>query len=152
MGNKNSGPRPQPKALKLLRGNPSRRPLPAEPVALPGEPDKPEGLSAAARRVWEDLAPVLLHMGTLTKGDARTFATMCELQATLVEASRQKDAPGFQLFAPNGSNVIKAHAAVKLELEMAVAIRQYYMLFGMDPSSRSRLSVPKKDEPASKWA
>jgi hypothetical protein len=96
-------------------------------------------------------------MGVLTKGDAPTFATLCELQATLVKASSQKDAPGFAPFVVsqdyNGADVVKIHAAVKLERETATAIRPYYDYFGMTPSSRARLTVPKKaEEPVSKWA
>jgi P27 family predicted phage terminase small subunit len=141
----------------MLKGNPGRRHLPAEVVTPVGEPDKPEGLSEAAGRIWDDVAPVLLFMGTLTKGDARAFATMCELQATLVKASSQKDAPGFTPFVVsqdfNGADVVKVHAALRLERETATTIRQFYEYFGMTPSARARMAVPKRpDEPVSKWA
>jgi hypothetical protein len=42
---------------------------------------------------------------------------------------------------------------VKLERETANALRPYYALFGLEPVSRARISVPKKaEEPVSKWA
>jgi P27 family predicted phage terminase small subunit len=158
MGYENSGRRPQPTALKMLRGNPSKtRPNILEPKTPPGEPAKPEGLSAGAAQVWDEIAPVLLYMGTLTLGDAPTFATLCELQATLRMASAQKSAEGFAPFTLgedyNGVPKVHVHAAIKLERETATAIRPYYDYFGMTPSSRARLTVPKQEEaPVSKWA
>src|SRR3954468_11314891 len=145
MGYENSGRRPQSTALKVLRGNPGKRkPNPQEPVPPAGEVTKPTTLSRGARGVWAELAPIALAMRTLTPADVRAFATLCELQATLQRASRQKDSRVREVSA----------AAVKLEKEMAPIIRPYYALFGLEPVSRARISVPKDtaDTPVSKWA
>lgn len=159
MGNANSGPRPSPTALRVLRGVTRKDRLnAAEPQPPPGEVRKPHGLSRDADVVWDELAPVCLVMGTLTTADIRPFATLCELQATMQHASSQKDAEGFAPFTLsqdfNGADVVKVHAAVKLERETATALRPYYALFGLEPVSRARISVPKAkpDEPISKWA
>lgn len=158
MGYENSGRRPQPTALKMLRGNPSKTKLNEHEVRPPsGEVVKPAGLSVAAAVVWDELAPVCLAMGTLTPADVRPFGTLCELQSTLNQASSQKDAPGFAPFTVsddyNGAPTVKIHAAIKLERETATAIRPYYALFGLEPVSRARISVPKQaEEPVSKWA
>jgi len=99
----------------------------------------PEGLSAAGRVVWGEIAPVCLYMGTLTAADTRPFWTMCEMQATWEQNCRLKGTDGFD---------------VRLERELANGMRPYYEYFGMTPSSRARISVPKKteEEPQSKWA
>jgi phage terminase small subunit len=159
MGYENSGRRPQPTALTVLRGNPSRKKLNEnEPRPPSGEVVKPAELSVAAGVVWDRLAPICIQMGTLTCGDTQTFGTLCELQATLQQASSQKDAEGFAPFVIsqdfNGADVVKIHAAVKLERETANALRPYYALFGLEPVSRARISVPrqKAEEPVSKWA
>ena len=158
MGNQNSGRRPQPTKLKVLRGNPSKTRLnEREPKPPAGEVVKPEGLSGSAIKVWDELAPVCLAMGTLTVADIRPFGTLCELQATLQQASAQKDAEGFAPFTLsedyNGAAVVGVHAAIKLERETATSIRPYYALFGLEPVSRARIQVPKKaDAPVSKWA
>jgi hypothetical protein len=142
MGYENSGRRPTPTALTVLRGNPSKKKLNEnEPRPPSGEIGKPAGLSAGAAGVWDELAPVAVAMGTLTTADLKPFATLCELQATLQQASSQKD------------NAATAQAGIKLEKEVAAVIRPYYALFGLEPVSRARLAVPSKDkEPASKWA
>jgi P27 family predicted phage terminase small subunit len=149
MGYENSGRRPQPTALKVLRGNPSKTKLNEhEPKPPQGEVKAPNGLTKAAKRVWRELAPICLAMGTLTPADVRPFATLCELQATLLTASAEKDTDGFRVLGPLG-----AHAAIRLERETAQAIRPYYALFGLEPISRARIHVPQKpDVPVSKWA
>ena len=100
-------------------------------------------------------------MGTLTVADVPAFARMCELQATAEAASAHKAEPGFSLFlfttvvdgAGNMHPQVKVHPAIKLEGETAVKLRPYYDYFGMTPSGRARLRVPKKaEEPPSKWA
>jgi phage terminase small subunit len=65
MGNKNSGRRPAPTSLKVLRGNPGKRPLnasePAFAVASPAFDAVPPELSADSRAAdeWRRLAPML---------------------------------------------------------------------------------------------
>jgi phage terminase small subunit len=158
MGYENSGRRPRPTKLTMLLGNPSKKKLNKnEPVPPAGEIVRPVGLSRLAGGVWDALAPVCLAMGTLTSADLKPFATLCELQATVEQASAQKDAEGFAPFVVsqdfNGADVVKIHAAIKLERETATALRPYYELFGLTPVARARIAVPKKpDEPVSKWA
>lgn len=162
MGNKNSGARPKPTALKILQGNPGKRALNLdEPIVPQGEVVKPAELSGSAGVVWDRIAPVCLQMGTLTPADVPAFARLCELEATAVAASAQKDTPGFSLFlyttmvdsAGNEHQQIKVHPAIKIEAETSVKLRPFYDYFGMTPSGRARLHVPKKaEEPVSKWA
>lgn len=141
MGNHNSGRRPSPTALHVLKGNPSRKNLNINEVCPPaGEIGKPEGLSAGAGRMWDELGPVCLAMGTLTTADLRVFATLCELQAAFSANARLKD------LSPGSFDQ-------KVELELANRLRPFYEYFGMTPSARARISVPKKaEEPQSKWA
>ena len=139
MGYENSGRRPQPTALKVLRGNPSKTRLnEREPVPPAGEVVKPSGLKPDVEAVWEALAPICVAMRTLTPADVWVFVTMCGLQATFTRAVSLHGTPDFD---------------AKLERETATALRPYYALFGLEPVSRARIQVPKKvEEPVSKWA
>lgn len=141
MGNANSGGRPQPTSLKMLRGNPGQRKLNInEPLPPAGELERPVTLSVGAVAMWEELAPMLVAMGTLTAVDVRPFAALCELQATFTACAQLKDT------APS-------NFSAKLERETATALRPFYEYFGMTPSARARISVPKRaEEPQSKWA
>lgn len=154
-----SGRRPKPTALKVLQGNPGKRHLNLnEPVPV-GPVEKPIGLSTLAAAVWDEIAPVCVAMGTLTSADVQAFARLCELEVTARGASKQKDEPGFSLFllttmvdsAGNEHVNVKIHPAIKLEGETSVKLRPYYDYFGMTPSGRARISVPKAEKPASKW-
>jgi hypothetical protein len=77
-------------------------------------------------------------MGTLTPADLRPFRTLCELQSSLDRASVLK-------------SVGEWESALKLEKEFAGLIRPYYALFGLEPVSRARITVPKTEEPVNKW-
>ncbi|HEX4861734.1 MAG TPA: P27 family phage terminase small subunit, partial [Rhizomicrobium sp.] len=142
MGYENCGRRPKPAAVTLLRGNPSKIRVNHQEARPPvGEVTKPTGLSSGGAAVWDELAPLCLEMRTLTRADVRAFATLCELQATLLQAVTWKDKPGRLL------------KAIKLERETASLLRPYYALFGLEPLSRARLVIPKADaEPVNKWA
>lgn len=160
MGNRNSGRRPKPTALKLLQGNPGQRKLnEREPQPPVGEVVKPE-MGAEVGAVWDELAPGCIAMGTLTTVDVRTFVTLCELQATFNTAAKEKASPGFRPFlhttmvdsAGNEHQNVKEHPALSLERKTAAALRPYYEKFGLEPVGRARIQVPKSQEPVSKWA
>ena len=161
MGNHNSGRRPKPTALKLLQGNPGKRKLnELEPKPPEGESIPHEEVSRLAQKVWDEVGPICLYMGTLTPADVSSFATFCELEATRRVASKQKDAEGFTPFlmttitdsAGNEHPKVQEHPAIKLERNTAAALRPYYEKFGLEPVSRARLVVNKNEEPKSKWA
>ncbi len=161
MGNHNSGRRPKPTALKVLRGNPGKRKLnEAEPKPPQGVANPPENLSASALTVWAQIGPVATAMGTLSTADVYAFGTLCELIATQRMAAAEKDREGFSAFLittvpdPDGETHIKIteHPAIKLERNTAAALRPYYEKFGLEPVGRARISVPKQEAPVSKWA
>lgn len=152
-GNHNSGRRPKPTALKVLQGNPGKRPLnQAEPKPPSGEVVMPGELSQAGRVVWGRLSPIARAMGTLTTADVEAFKTLCELQASLDMAARMKDSPEFAVVTVSDDGaVMAAHPVFSLELKYAPVIRPYYERFGLEPAGRSRIQLPEK-APTSKWA
>ena len=132
MGNHNSGRRPKPTALKLLQGNPGKGKLNVhEPKPPEGEANQHEDISGLAQKVWDELAPIASHMGTLTPADVASFTTLCELEATRRVASKQKDAEGFTPFlmttitdsAGNEHLKVQEHPAIRLERNTAAALR-----------------------------
>ena len=132
MGNANSGRRPQPAALKVLRGERRGRVNKHEPRVPDGAVTKPAQLSPGAARVWDRLAPLCMAMQTLTPADVTAFGTFCMLQAA------------FEALKPTARNQ-------EAQRRAATALRSYYALFGLEPVSRSRIRVPP-EKPPSKWA
>jgi hypothetical protein len=126
-GNANSGRRPQPTALKVLRGNPSKTRLNEdEPKPPQGEVTKPN-MGPEAGVVWDRVAPIALAMGTLTPADVEAFKVFCQLQAALDVADE--------------SGLIK----------LAGLVRPYYGMFGLEPTGRAKLRVQPKEKAESKW-
>jgi P27 family predicted phage terminase small subunit len=154
VGNWNSGRRPTPPALQVLRGNPGKRRLPATAAPGPaGEVAAPVTLSRAARAVWDRVAPVARAIGTLTAADVEPFKLLCELQASLDLAARAKDAAEFEGFpvGEDGEGGAAVHPALLLEVKLAPVIRAYYEKFGLEPVGRARVAAAPA-APVSKWA
>src|SRR5919108_3560121 len=76
------GPAPTPTALKLLLGNPGKRPLPkGDPRPTPGVPPCPSWLEGEARKEWRRITPELRALGLLTAVDRAALAAYCQSYA-----------------------------------------------------------------------
>src|SRR5690606_3515609 len=96
------GRKPPPTTLRLLKGNPGRRPLPAnEPKAKPKAPPCPAHLDAQARRerrrTVRQLEPLRLH----TKSDRAALAAYCQAWRRWVQAEEMIRKAGRIVTAPN---------------------------------------------------
>src|SRR5690606_11762732 len=81
--------KPKPSALKLIAGNPGKRPLNAsEPTFEAAGTPAPDWLSDEARAVWERLAPCLEVNGMLSVPDADQLAVYCDIVGRYVELRR----------------------------------------------------------------
>jgi phage terminase small subunit len=84
-----TGRPPKPTALKLMTGNPGRRPLPKDEPAPPkGDVLAPAWLKRDRRSMaaWNEYAPKLIEMGVLTVVDVAMFAAWCSLYAEFQKA------------------------------------------------------------------
>src|SRR3954452_16994744 len=83
------GPPPKPSSVRVLEGNPARRPLPAnEPRPLPGEPEIPAHLDREARKERKRLVPILLSMRVLTVADGVALGNLCHAYSILIQAHK----------------------------------------------------------------
>lgn len=140
-----SGPPPLPTAVKLVRGNPGKRPLPAdEPTPEPGA-TPPTWMTKAARKYWPDIADQLMAANVLGNIDDKALAVYCETHVQYIKA---RDA----LEQFNDNYVYVTHTGslkVRPEWEMMMACmdKMVKMLveFGCTPASRTRVkTVPGK--------
>jgi phage terminase small subunit len=124
------GRKPTPTHLKLVRGNPGRRPLnPSEPKPKLGC-EKPKFLKGRAARVWDEYAPTLERLGLLTSVDGPMLAAWC-----LLVAKMERD--------------FESMTATQIAQMRGLAAS-----FGLEPSARARLSVKpdeKTADPAAKY-
>src|SRR5256885_17271769 len=78
------GTLPTPTKIRILNGNPSRRPLPCnEPQFAPGVPHCPTGMSSGGRKQWDCLVGEMANAGVLRLVDAGALAMLCEDLAML---------------------------------------------------------------------
>src|SRR3970040_1699024 len=83
------GPPPKPERLKVLAGNPGKRPLKKTRSKLDGKgPSCPEWLSPEAKVEWRRLAPELVRRGLLTPLDRAAFAGYCQSYAHWQQCQR----------------------------------------------------------------
>ncbi len=86
------GPAPTPTALRIVRGNPGKRPLPKnEPRPRETRPYCPEHIKrdAVAYREWKRLSPILRRMRVLTEADYITLASLCQTYSTMIAAQEK---------------------------------------------------------------
>lgn len=143
------GPAPKPTRLKVLAGNPSKRPLNQhEPQPTVGVPDCPTWLDTEAKKKWKELVPELERLGLLTVVDGAALACYCQAWAEFRQATMalKKDGRYIQCGTQQ-----QPHPAVAQQRTAWKAIREFSSLFGLDPSARSRLVAPGQscdDDPA----
>ncbi len=132
------GRKPKPTDLKILEGNPGKRPLNfREPHPEKKMPDCPEWLEDEAKHEWNRLAVPLFHLGLLTELDMASFASYCQAYARWKEAeefisqhgSIVKTKTGYWQQVPQVS-ISKANQAMMIKAAAE---------FGLTPSARSRL-------------
>src|SRR3990167_8908338 len=97
------GPAPKPSRLRVIEGNPGKRPLQKnEPRPRPVRPTRPEWLSAEAKREWSRLAGELERLGLLTVVDRAALAGLCQAWARAAEAERVLAIEGMTVTTPSG--------------------------------------------------
>lgn len=140
-----------PDALKILRGNPGRRPLNKHaPNPKRGEPEMPSYLDKDAQREWKRVAPMLVRLGVLTEADGSLLAGYCEVIGQLAQVNRALKKCGNKLLCEKvtvdmdgGSHVeVKQNPLVVIKRNLLQQVRPYCTEFGMSPSSRARMTVP----------
>ena len=140
-----SGPAPKPTHLKLLQGNPGRRPLPKnEPQPEIGAPTRPHWLLPEAKREWSRIVPELLRLGLLAKIDRAMISMWCQCWALYVEAIRDIRENGTAFTTEKGYE--GPRPSVGMMNKMIEKMTALSARFGMTPSDRSRISVPKPEE------
>lgn len=148
------GPKPQPSALKLLRGLPGKRKLAADepqPTPVTAIPP-PDWLDPEAQAEWTRLAPMLARVGILTETDTAALTAYCDAWATWKDATQKIRKFGMVIKGKHDIPMVSPY--VKIAHNALLHMRALLTEFGMTPSSRARVHVPTPADRAavSKWA
>lgn len=133
------GPMPTPSAILKLRGSWRAKARRREPQPRAGRPACPTWLPPAARRKWRQLVPELVRLGLLTVVDGDALAAYCCAWAELQQATQTLDQEG--RYVRLASGYLLSHPAVAQQRSAWQAVRAFAALFGLDPSSRTRLAA-----------
>jgi len=138
-----ASPRPKPTALKIIEGNPGKRPLnknePKPEIALVPCPDylKEDDI---AYEEWKRIVPELYKLGLLTNIDRAALELYCSqysIYRSALEAIKEKG-----ITTVNIRHGDKAHPATQVAREAAKIIKAIAIEFGLTPSSRGKISLP----------
>jgi len=143
------GRKPKPTNLKVLEGNPGKRPLNQnEPKPKPVRPKCPAWLDKEAKRMWKDLAPELERLGLLTIIDGAALAAACQRWSTWVSCEKIIQEQGYSMeierFDKQGNSLgfyEQQRPEVSIGRQSLADFRAFCAEFGMTPASRSRISV-----------
>ena len=139
------GRRPTPTRIKILTGNPGKRPLNRnEPRPEPALPECPPELGPSAQREWTRLVGELSKLNLITNLDRAALASYCGAYALWAEATEAIQKFGTMVKSPSGYPMQSPYIAIanrQAEIMMRIASE-----FGFTPASRSRISTPSQDE------
>jgi P27 family predicted phage terminase small subunit len=140
--------------MKLLAGNPGKRPLNAnEPDAPKADavPDPPDWVSAEVAAAWRHDAPMLYDAGLLTVLDEAAFLGLCDLRVRWTRAQKA--------LSESSSLLIKTPNGMPMPHPLIAIVNQAWKLylltlaeFGLTPSARSRVTVKAAQETESVFA
>ena len=152
------GRKPTPTHLKVVTGNPGRRPLNgAEPEAQRARPSCPSHASDKAKETWGYVCGILDRMGLLAEPDALALEMLCEAYAEYLAAREELREFGSRYYQTEnqaGGVMHRAHPAVAVMQDADRRIRGWLAEFGMTPSARSRVKVDgakEDDDPLAKY-
>ncbi len=144
------GKPPTPTAIRVMEGNPSRRPLPVnEPRPKTAEPEMPGHLDREARRQWKRLVPILLSMGVMTVADGIALGNLCMAYSMLLKAYKDMQAAtkggssGLLMKTPSG--YVQQSPLIGIINNQIDIVNRLSQQFGLTPASRTRLaSAPEQ--------
>jgi len=150
----------KPTNLRVLEGNPGKRPIPENEVKpKPVMPICPKMLKGEALEEWNRISVKLQELGLLTEIDNAALAAYCQCYARWMQAEDflekySHDANGnfngFMIKAPSG--YLQQLPQVSIAQRYAKLMSDYLGKFGLSPADRAGLVAPKAPEKANKFS
>ena len=152
-----AGRKPKPPHLKVVEGNPGKRPIRHGVTVAAAPPDEPDWRQSfqvthgpraddnkrarhVAREEWRRVVPVLAGAGILTRIDQAVLADYCVAVARLDQAERTISREGMTVLGQRGT---QKHPALTAANQYRTAIKFYIGELGLSPSSRGRIDIPE---------
>jgi P27 family predicted phage terminase small subunit len=134
--------------IKMLRGNPGKRPIPTDnPVGDVVMPDMPLWLKAypIAVREWKREVKILYDMNVMTNADVGVLANRCYIASEIQILS--------QLVAKEGYTNVDAKTGIEKSSPKVGSLQRYLAeyrtigsILGLDPTARNKVHTEKKKD------
>lgn len=151
------GPKPAPNVIKLLAGNPGRRPINLSDGVNPlvRVPSPPKWLSPHAVKEWRRVGAELSELGLIAEIDKASLATycqtwgdLCDLEIAFAAQKRKvKESVGTSdtslmaaYFQKTPTGFLRESAIHRKIVEMRGELDRYVKNFGLNPAARSRVT------------
>lgn len=135
-----------PTALKLLRGNPGRRPLPKdEPKPRVMLPKPPAHLGEVEVKEWWRMGRMLVRLGIMTELDSVALAAYCQVYGRWVEASEAAKKYGTVLV---DAKSLKLYKSPYLQIATEAWAQMVRMLVELGATPVARPKVTAQPKPA----
>jgi P27 family predicted phage terminase small subunit len=144
------GRKPKPSHLKLVTGNPGKRPInQREPEPPRSRPSAPAHISVKAREYWGFVVGELDRMGVVTSIDALAIEMLCEAYADYQEASQtiiEFGSKYYETVNATGGIMYRSHPAVAVRVDADRRIKGWCAEFGMTAAARTRIQTGGKQK------
>jgi P27 family predicted phage terminase small subunit len=145
------GPKPEPAAVKIAKGNPGHRPIGADPqipADQAGPVAPPLWLKKAGLAIWERLAPRLTAMKLLSAVDAEAFGRYCRNFARWEKMQRilDKEDEFYESESAHGK-LKRVHPAFLVSDRLERQLLASEDRFGLNPAERQRLFAARAANP-----
>jgi len=139
-----ASPHRTPTALRILKGNPGKRPLPvdeAQSNAVALDMPAPEQIenNIEAVKAWQSWLPLLVNMRVMTEADVPMLVVACEAFAEERNAIAQINVTGAVQVAASGHAQVSAWTTVREKA--LIRYTKILCLFGMTPSDRTKVKT-----------
>jgi len=147
------GPRPKPTMLKILQGNPGRKPLNTrEPMPdRISAPEPPEHLLPLAKEKWRELAPQPCRLQLLSGLDTDLLEVFCDAYAKKRAADDYLKERG-TTYAEAGNKVYRQYPQVSISERCVALMLACGDRLGLSPSARSRIQIADNGKPQTRVA
>ena len=134
------GRKPKPSRLKLIQGNPGKRPLnPREPRPEVRIPTCPAHLNPSGKAEWKRLAGEMHRLGILTDLDRAALSAYCQAYGRWVEAEKKLKETPLLIKLPSG--YIQPSPWLAIANKQLELMHKYLGDLGLSPVSRTRVST-----------
>lgn len=143
-----AGPPKTPTVLRLVRGNPSKRPINnTEPKPQKRVPPTPKYFTKQGKYWFKRLGEELDAVGVMTTLDGKALELLVEAYTEYRHHCEVLDKAGYTYTTEtDGGTLIKAHPSAAMKADAWKRIRAMLSEFGMTPAARAKVNTEGPEE------